>query len=69
MGSTMVDTIVDLMVTILELDPQFAEDLNVSVDQVRMDTIVDHMDLDQVVTMVDYMEQDPMDTSRVQDTP
>ena len=29
MVSTMVDTIVDLMVTILELDPQFAEDLNV----------------------------------------
>jgi len=27
--STMVDTIVVLMVIILELDPQFAEDLNV----------------------------------------
>jgi len=29
MDSTMVDTIVDLTVTILELDLQFAEDLNV----------------------------------------
>jgi len=33
-----------------------------------MGTIVEHMDQDQVVTMVDYMEQVPLDTTQVQDT-
>merc|ERR1711936_237752 len=63
-GSTTEDLImVDPMAIIMELVLQFAEDLSVSVGMDPMGTIVDHMDQDQVVTMVDYMEQVLMDTT------